>query len=75
MCPFFPGNCTKITKKKKPNQKNPNKPKDSQVIVIACLQHTEQFAPSSLYEAFFHSRQHRKHTLSFFFFNCMAVLN
>lgn len=55
----------KLQKKTKPKK---TKPKDSQVIVIACLQHTEQFAPSSLYEAFFHSRQHRKHTLSFFFF-------
>lgn len=66
----------KLQKKTKPKK---TKPKDSQVIVIACLQHTEQFAPSSLYEAFFHSREHRKHTLSFFFififFKCMAVLN
>lgn len=55
----------KLQKKTKPKK---TKPKDSQVIVIACLQHTEQFAPSSLYEAFFHSREHRKHTFFFFFF-------
>lgn len=45
ICPFYSGNCTKITKRKtqkKQTKKNQKKktPRVSQVIVIACLHHT-----------------------------------
>lgn len=75
--PFFPRKLYKNYKKKrKEKEKEKNKQtRNSQVIVIACLQHTEQFAPSSLYEAFFHSRQHRKHTLFIFLlYGCVELI-